>query len=282
MAVILAQNNYGKSRVRMVKVARHGDRHDLQDITVNIACEGDFDTAHTLGDNSRILPTDTMKNTVYALAKQASDIEDIEAFAQRLTAHFLTNNEQISQVTVAISENQWARIPVGGKPHAHSFSKGSDEKRTTKVIATREAVSIESGLEDLLVLKTTKSGFVGYIKDPFTTLHETTDRIFATAVKATWNYADSQIATTTTWQGVRQLLLETFAQHDSLSVQQTLYAMGEVVLESYEGITDIVLSLPNKHCLLVDLSKFGMENNNEIFMPTDEPHGLIEARLTRQ
>jgi urate oxidase len=190
MAVILAQNNYGKSRVRMVKVARHGDRHDLQDLTVNIACEGDFEAAHTLGDNSRILPTDTMKNTVYALAKLASDLEGIEAFARRLALHFLVNNDQISQVTVAISENQWARIPVGGKPHAHSFTKGSDEKRTTKVIATREAITIESGLEDLLVLKTTKSGFVGYIKDPLTTLKETTDRIFATAVKATWKYAD--------------------------------------------------------------------------------------------
>lgn len=281
MAVSLIQNNYGKSRVRLVKVARHGDRHDLQDITVNIACEGDFETAHTLGDNSRILPTDTMKNTVYALAKQASDLEEIEAFAQRLTHHFLTNNPQLSQVTVAISEHQWARIPVGGKLHAHSFAKGSDEKRTTKVIATREATTIESGLEDLLVLKTTKSGFVGYIKDPLTTLKETTDRIFATAVKATWSYADPAIATTAAWQGVRQLLLETFAQHDSLSVQQTLYAMGEVVLESYEGITEIALSLPNKHCLLVDLSPFGMENNNEIFVPTDEPHGLIEARLRR-
>jgi urate oxidase len=131
-------------------------------------------------------------------------------------------------------------------------------------------------------LKTTNSGFTGYIKDQFTTLKETTDRVFATAVKATWKYADPELATAATWQGVRQLLLETFAQHDSLSVQQTLYAMGEVVLESYEGITEIALSLPNKHCLLVDLSKFGMENNNEIFVPTDEPYGLIEARLKRQ
>jgi urate oxidase len=282
MAVILAQNNYGKSRVRMVKVARHGDRHDVQDITVNIACEGDFDTAHTVGDNSRILPTDTMKNTVYALAKQVRDLEDIEAFAQRLTAHFLSNNEQLSQVTASITEQLWTRIAVGGKPHAHSFTKGSDEKRTTTVIAMREAVTIESGLEDLLVLKTTKSGFVGFLKDPFTTLRETTDRIFATAVKARWQYAAPEFATATTWQGVRQLLLETFAEHDSLSVQQTLYAMGEAVLASYEGITEIALSLPNKHCLLVDLSKFGMENSNEIFVPTDEPHGLIEARLQKE
>jgi urate oxidase len=282
MAVILAQNNYGKSRVRMVKVARHGDRHDVQDITVNIACEGDFETAHTLGDNSRILPTDTMKNTVYALAKQVRDLEDIEAFAQRLTAHFLSNNEQLSQVTASITEQLWTRIAVGGKPHAHSFTKGSDEKRTTTVIALREAVTIESGLEDLLVLKTTKSGFVGFLKDPFTTLRETTDRIFATAVKARWQYAAPEFATATTWQGVRQLLLETFAEHDSLSVQQTLYAMGEAVLASYEGITEIALSLPNKHCLLVDLSKFGMENSNEIFVPTDEPHGLIEARLQKE
>ncbi|HYE74694.1 MAG TPA: urate oxidase [Blastocatellia bacterium] len=281
MSVILAHNNYGKSKVRMVKVARHGDRHDLQEINVDIACEGDFETAHTLGDNSKVLPTDTMKNTVYALAKQVSDIEEIEAFALRLKDHFLNHNPQLSRITIEIDESMWTRILVGGKSHHHSFTKGGDEKHTTKVIATRDMVTIESGISDLLILKTTGSGFSGFIKDQYTTLPETTDRIFATVVKASWLYAKPEVATRTTWQGVRQLLLETFALHNSFSVQQTLYAMGENILENFADISEISLSLPNKHCLLVNLSAFGMENNNEIFVPTDEPHGLIEARLSR-
>jgi len=282
MAVILAHDNYGKSRVRMVKVARHGERHDVQEINIAIAFEGDFTTAHTAGDNSHILPTDTMKNTVYALAKQAPDIEEIETFALRLADHFLKHNPQVSRVTIEIAETPWARITVGSKPHLHSFIKGSDEKRTAKIVASHEGGTVEAGIEDLLVMKTTRSGFAGFIKDQYTTLPETDDRIFATAVKANWRYANLESITNSAWHGVRQMILETFAQHDSLSVQQTLYAIGEAVLENYEGITEIALSLPNKHCLLVNLAPFGMENPNQIFVPTDEPHGLIEARLKRQ
>jgi urate oxidase len=281
MSSILAHNNYGKSRVRMVKVARHGERHDLQEITVNISFEGDFAVAHTAGDNSNILPTDTMKNTVYALAKQTPGIEEIESFAQRLTDHFLKNNPQTSRVIIEIAEDQWERIPVGEKPHHHAFVHGSNEKRTARVTATRETVTVESGLEDLLVLKTTMSGFFGFLKDRYTTLKETADRVFATSIKANWLYAKPASASGALWHGVRQTIIETFAQHDSMSVQHTLYAIGDTVLESFEDIVEISLSLPNKHCLLVNLEQFGMENNNEIFVPTDEPHGLIEARVRK-
>jgi urate oxidase len=266
----------------MMKVARHGERHDLQEITVEIAFEGDFEAAHTSGDNANILPTDTMKNTVYALAKQQPVLEEIESFAVRLADHFLHRNPQVSRVIVGIAEHQWARIAIGGRPHQHSFARGSEEKRTTTVTATREYLTIESGVADLLVLKTTMSGFFSFLKDEYTTLPETAERIFATSVKATWLYSRPEAATAVIWHGVRQLILETFAQHDSLSVQHTLYAIGQTVLESYEDLIEISLSMPNKHCLRVDLSQFGMDNNNEIFVPTDEPHGLIEARLTKQ
>jgi urate oxidase len=281
MSAILVQNNYGKSRVRMVKVARHGDRHDLQEIEVKIAFEGDFETAHTVGDNSRILPTDTMKNTVYALAKQSPEIEAIEEFALRLADHFLRENPQTSRVIIEIAEKQWERISVGGRPHAHSFVKTGDEKCTTRVSASRDGISLESGIEDLLILKTTGSGFSGFIKDRYTTLKETDDRIFATSVNAVWQYPTRQAPFKSISRGVRRMILETFADHDSLSVQQTLYAIGEVVLNTYDEITEISLSLPNKHCLLVDLSPFEMTNQNQIFLPIDEPHGLIEARMKR-
>ncbi|HEX9928959.1 MAG TPA: urate oxidase [Pyrinomonadaceae bacterium] len=279
MSIQIVDNNYGKARVRLMKVARHGERHELQNLTVKIAFEGDFTEVHKTGDNSLVLPTDTMKNTVYTLSQQTQEIEEIEVFAMRLADYFLTNNPQVTRTIIEIAEHGWSRIFVGGEPHEHSFIKGGDEKRTAIISATRDGVTVESGVEDLIVLKTTRSGFVGYIKDQYTTLPETTDRIFATSIKAVWRYANA--ATGDAWRDVRQTILETFAEHDSLSVQHTLYAMGEAVLGKFPNIVEIAFSLPNIHCLPVDFTRFGLENDNRIFVPTDEPHGLIEARLSR-
>lgn len=280
MSIRIVHDNYGKSRVRLMKVARNGDWHEIQETTVKIALEGDFDEIHTVGDNSLCLPTDTMKNTVYALAHQKTEIEEIEDFALRLTEHFLANNSQISRVTIEIVEHGWTRLG-NNESHPHSFIKSGDEKRATKVSATRDGAAVESGVVDLIVLKTTKSGFVGYIKDQYTTLPETTDRIFATSIKANWLYENAEAATGDTWRGARQTIIETFAAHDSLSVQHTLYAIGEAILNKFDGIAEISFSLPNIHYLPVDVSRFGLENDNRIFLPTDEPHGLIEARLSR-
>ena len=281
MSVKIVQDNYGKSRVRLIKVARDAARHEFQNLTVNIALEGDFDAIHIDGDNTACLPTDTMKNTVYALAGQTREIEEIEAFGQRLAAHFLTNNAQVSRVIIDIFEHAWKRMKFDGEEHTHSFVRGSGEMRTAKITASRETVTVESGVEDLIVLKTTGSGFAGFIKDAFTTLPETTDRIFSTAIKATWRYGNPNAATDKVFQAIRQTILKVFADHESLSVQHTLYAIGEAILSDFAEIEEIAFSLPNIHCLPIDLSKFGLENDNRIFVPTDEPHGLIEARLTR-
>jgi urate oxidase len=281
MSVKLIHNNYGKSRVRLMKVARRGDFHELQNLTVKIAFEGDFTEVHTIGDNSRVLPTDTMKNTVYTLARQSEEIEEVEVFARRLADYFLAHNAQVTRVIIEIAEHGWTRIEVGGEAHRHSFTKSGDEKRTTRVDAARDGLKIEAGIVDLIVLKTTKSGFAGFIKDRYTTLPEATDRIFCTSVKADWRYANVEAATGDAWRGVRQTILETFAEHDSLSVQHTLYAMGEAVLEKFADVAEISFSLPNIHCLPIDFTRFGEENDNRIFVPTDEPHGLIEARLSR-
>lgn len=281
MPVKIIHDNYGKCRVRLMKIARQGERHELQNLTVKIAFEGDFTEVHTVGDNSQALPTDTMKNTVYTLAHQTQEIEEIETFGLRLANYFLTNNPQVTRVIIEIDEHGWTRINVGGEPHQHSFVKGSDEKRTAIISQTRSGATVESGVEDLIVLKTTRSSFVGFIKDQYTTLPEATDRIFATSIKAIWRYANTDAATREAWRGIRQMILETFAEHDSLSVQHTLYAMGEAVLEKFSDITEIAFSLPNIHCLPIDFTRFGLENDNRIFVPTDEPHGLIEARLSR-
>ena len=281
MPVRIVQNNYGKSRVRLLKVDRRDPRHEIQNLTLNIALEGDFDAIHTDGDNSLCLPTDTMKNTVYALAGQTEEIEPVEAFGRRLAAHLLDNNRQVSRAVIDIAEHGWKRMKFDRAEHDHSFVRGSAEKRTAKIDATRGAVTVAAGIEDLVVLKTTRSGFVGFIKDEYTTLPETTDRIFATAIKAVWRYADADDASDQIFASIRRTVLRVFAEHDSLSVQHTLYAIGEAVLKEFAAVDEIAFSLPNIHCLPVDMTIFGQENDNRIFVPTDEPHGLIEARLSR-
>ena len=281
MTATLVQNNYGTSRVRLAKVTRLPDRHDFKHLTIDITFEGEFEEAHVSGDNRQVLPTDTMKNTVYALAAQTDDIEEIESFGLRLGRHFLAENEQVARVSIDIIEHKYTRIPTDGSPHPHSFTKSGGEKRTTSISMTREKTLVESGLEDLTVIKTTKSGFSGFLKDKYTFLPEADDRIFCTSVKASWRYSTPEAATEELWTGVRKTILDTFAAHDSLSVQHTLHAMGEAVLNDHSSVEEISFSLPNIHCIPVDVTRFGEENKNAIFLPTEEPHGLIEGRLSR-
>ena len=281
MSTTLIENNYGASHVRLIKVRRMQDRHDIKELSVRIQFEGDFETSYTTGDNRSILPADTIKNTVYALAKLYT-IEQIEEFAQQLINHFLTDNPQLRQVRVEVAEYFWTHIPFGGKPHPWSFTPSVPERRTTLVTGTRASVFIESGIENLQIVKTTGAGFQGYLHDPFTTLKETSDRILATAVKASWLYADIEIPFGVYWHGVREAILDAFVEHESRSMQFTLHAIAEAVLERYGDIAEIRLSLPNKDCRLVDLGLFGLENNNEVFAPAEEPYELIEARLRRE
>ena len=275
MPVLLTENRYGKSRVRLVKVERHGPRHNLKDLNVDIRLTGAFEASYTLGDNSSVVATDTMKNTVYALARQAP-VGEIEEFGLRLADHFLSRNAHVSGARIAITENEWTRIHSNGLPHDHSFVQGA-EKRTALI----EQGIVMAGISGLVVLKTTRSAFEGYIHDEYTTLKETKERLFGTAITSEWTYRDGKHAYGDLWRAVRQILLEVFAEHDSLGVQHTLHAMGESVLERVAEIDEIRISMPNRHCLLVDLAPFGMDNPNEVFVPTDEPHGIIEATLRR-
>ena len=270
---VLVADTYGKSRVRLLKLARRADGHDVKEITFQILFQGDFNSCYKSGDNSKILPTDTIKNTVYALARK-HDIVSIEEFGARLVEHFLANNSQVENVRVEMTEHLWTRIA------AAAFTRES-QKRTAVAAGARDGLTIESGIDDLVVLKSSGSAFEGYIKDPYTTLKETKDRIFATAVRATWRYASPNLDFNALWQGVRHTILDTFAAHDSRSVQHTLHALGRDVLAAFPDIAEIQLTMPNKHALLVDLSPFGMDNPNEVFLPIDEPSGYIEATLAR-
>ena len=279
---MLAENRYGKSRIRVVKVKRHPDRHDFREWSVEILLEGDFESCFVEGDNGKILPTDTMKNTVYSLARSSS-AECMEEFGKELVAFFLDRNPQVSAARVSLAEKTWEHVQTGGKPHPTTFVQSSRECQTAEIAAsTKWRAVLRSGLDNLVILKTAGSEFVGFIKDSLTTLPEATDRLFGTAVRARWTYSSPTVAFATLRSKIREILLSVFARHASKSVQHTLYAMGEGVLANVPEISDIELTMPNKHCLLVDLSRFGQDNPNEIFVPIDEPHGTIEARLRRQ
>jgi urate oxidase len=277
---MLVQSAYGKSRVRLVQVRRHGDRHTLRDLTVAIQFKGHYDESYTDGDNTSVLPTDTMKNTVYALAAEAP-ISDPEPFALRLGRHFLERNPRLVRVTIDLTEHLWSRIRNGDREHDHAFIRTGPGTRTVKLQVNRRRTVLWSGIADLLVLKSAGSAFDRFLTDEYTTLPETRDRLLATSMTASWRYRGHDLDFGPSWHAAHAILLDTFATHRSESVQHTLHAMGKAVLEAIEDITAIRLVMPNKHHLPFDLSRLGLENRNEIFVPTDEPHGLIEATITR-
>lgn len=281
MKIKLGENSYGKNAVQLSKIIRHPAYHEFRQITVNVSLKGDFEEAHTEGDNSLILPTDTQKNTVYALAKDHFKTS-IEDFALYLANHFVTTQSQVEQATIEIAEHSYHRMHFDGIEHPHAYISGGSEKRTTLVTKDASSVSVQSGITDLLILKTTDSGFEKYIKDRYTTLKETSDRILATKCEISWTYDKLPADYTEQFNNIRGLLLETFAGHKSLSVQQTLYAMGKAVLEAHAGIREIHLQMPNKHHIPFNLEQFNMQNQNEIFIATDEPYGLIVATVTRE
>jgi len=278
--MMLAHAAYGKSKVRLVQVSRHGDRHELRDLTVAIRFEGEYDASYVAGDNSAVLPTDTMKNTVYALAA-GSPVREPESFGLLLSTHFLSRNPLLRRVRIDLVQHPWGRILVGDREQRQAFVRSGPDTRTATIQATRARTVVGAGVKNLVVLKSAGSAFTGFPRDEYTTLPETTDRIFATSMTATWRYREAGIDCGATWQGIRRTLLEVFAEHRSQSVQHTLHAMGQAVLDTAADVTAIRLVMPNKHHLPVDLTRFGLENRNEIFVPTDEPYGLIEATLVR-
>jgi urate oxidase len=277
----LGENRYGKSRVRVMKVIRHETHHDMKEWNVRVLLHGDFETCFTEGDNSNILPTDTMKNTVYYLARE-SQAATLEEFAIELVDYLLANNPQVSKASAEIEEKSWKHVVVDGAPHATTYQLTGPELQTTEVIRERGSeLGITSGIDGLVILKTTNSAFTGYIKDKLTTLPESTDRIFATRSTVTWEYLETPTSFETSRNKALAALIKTFADHVSLSVQHTLYDMGVAVLDAVPEIARVKLVMPNVHCLLVDLSRFGQQNPNQIFVPTDEPSGYIEAVIER-
>jgi urate oxidase len=279
--IVLGQNNYGKSEVRVFKVKRDTERHEIWDLDVRIALEGDFEAAHVEGDNSQLLATDTMRNTVYALAKDhlTGNIED---FGLALVDHFLEAGATITGAWVEITQYLWSRIEVDGRSHDHSFIRGRGERKARVSGDEGGDRRVEAGIGDVYVLKTTNSGWEGFLRERFTTLPDTNDRILATIVTAKWVYNTTDADFDRLWNGVLQASLKTFTDHFSPSVQNTLYLMGKAVLEAFPEIDRIWYSFPNVHHILYDLARFGIENDKEIFHATQDPYGQIEGWVERK
>jgi len=276
----LGFSQYGKSAVGLLKVFRQGEVQTVREIEVSVLASGDFERAFLSGDNSTTVPTDTIKNTVYALAKEHL-VGSIEEFAFVLADHFLGKYPSFENVTIEIEEKPWARLTFAGQPHAHSFQRGNGGIRTTLLQAGRSHKDLTSGIHDLEVLKSTGSGFVGFPKCDFTTLPEVTDRILATKVSAQWHFSGWPKNFDEAYDRVVTEFLHAFSTEYSKAVQQTLFRMGTLALEAIPELDRVSLRLPNVHFFAYDLARFGMKNEGEIFFPAPNPHGDISATVTR-
>ena len=278
MSVLLARNSYGKSRVRLTKVERHADRHELFEWSLDIQLTGDFVLAYTAGDNRQVVATDTIKNIVYALAADGP-LGSPEAFAVTLCRHYL-KYPQAATAEVRVRVEPWGRAVVNGTSHPHAFVAAGGGTRICTVTATRDGERIVTGLTDMLVAKTTDSAWRDFHRDEYRTLPDTDDRILATSLTAEWTYTR-----TADWNAVyevaRTALIEAFAGHKSLGAQHTLHAMGEAVLAAIPEADEVTLAMPNRHRIPFNLEPFGRANTNSVFVSTDEPHGLISGTIRR-
>jgi urate oxidase len=271
MAITLGPNRYGKAEVRMVHVDRSAPTHGLTDLNVSVALAGDLAAAHTAGDNSHVLPTDTQKNTVYAFAAEHG-VGAVEDFGLRLARHFVTT-PSITRAVVTIEAYPWRRLGP------HSFERDGSETRTARVTVCAEDEHVVSGVTDLVLMNTTDSEFVGFIRDRYTTLPEATDRILATSVTAAWRHSTDAADWNASYDRARKALSEAFTGTYSRALQETLFAMGRAVLAGDSGLAEIRLALPNRHHFLVDTTPFGLPNVGTVFHADDRPYGLIEATV---
>jgi urate oxidase len=278
--IILGKNQYGKAENRLVRIYRDTPRHEIHDVNVSVCLRGDFTAAHLVGDQSDVLPTDTQKQTAYAYAKEKG-LQSIEDYGLTLARHFVGDVEPVLGARIEIEEYAWERAVVDGAEHDHTWVRKGQEVRTAAITVEGADEWVIGGLKDMVILKSTGSEFAGFLTDPYTVLEPTHDRVMATSLVAQWRFTTTEVDWEATYAGVKAALVKQFAVVQSRALQQTLYEMGKAVLETYPEIAEIRLSAPNKHHFVYDLSRFGLENHNEVFHADDRPYGLIQATVTR-
>ncbi len=276
----LIMNKYGKGRVRVMRIHRDGERHEVSQLNVLAMLEGEFAQTYTQADNSKTISTDTIKNVVNIVARENTGLS-VEDFGQALAKKYLDSYAQVSSVAITTHETKWSRLSIGGKPHPHSFVLDSNGKPTVEIHATRQGSTMSSGIDGFTFMKSTQSGWENYIKDPYTTIKETGDRMCATSMVSSWKWSGKPASYPATNAKILNTALEVFSTTYSYSVQDSLYRMGEAVLAAVPEISEISFACPNIHYILMNLSAFGLDNNNDVFLPTDEPHGQIECTVGR-
>ena len=277
----LIKNTYGKGRVRVMRISRDGDTHSVSQLSVKSMLEGDFTRAYTDGDNTTSTSTDTIKNIVNVVARENIGLST-EDYCQVLAQKYLDLYPQVTKVSITAHETKWSRLEIGGKPHPHSFLLDSNGKPTVEVIAPRGGtMTMSSGIDSFTFMKSTQSGWENFYKDKYSTIQPTADRMCATAMVATWTWSGKPASYPATNKMILDTLLEVFATTYSPSVQNSLFHMGEAVLAKVPEISEISMACPNIHFILMNLSAFGLDNNNDVFLPTDEPHGQIECTVGR-
>jgi urate oxidase len=278
--VPLIKNRYGKGRVRIMRIHRDGERQEVSQLNIKVMIEGEFAGTYTHADNTKTVSTDTIKNVVNVVARENTGL-CTEDFCQALARKYLDLYRQVTSVDVTAHETKWSRLSFGGKPHAHSFILDGNGRPTVEVTATREGSALASGIDGFTFMKSTQSGWEDYVKDPYTTLKETDDRICATSMVASWKWSARPQNYPATNAKILATLLEVFGTTYSPSVQDSLYRMGEAALSAAPEISEISMACPNMHFIPINLSAFGLDNNNDVFLPTDEPHGQIECTVGR-
>lgn len=272
----LSANTYGKARVRVMRVYREGAYNEVRELSVQAMLEGDFAAAYTDGDNGRVVATDTIKNIVNIVARENLRAA-AEVFAERLAARLLARYSHVARATVTCRETRWPRADS----HPHHFVLDGNGLGTATVAATRDGTTVTSGIDGFTFMKSTQAGWVGYVQDEYTTLPETTDRIVATAMTATWTWNAAPADYERTNALILRTMLAEFATTYSRGVQDSLFRMAGRALETVPELETVSMACPNKHYIPIDLSRFGLQSDNCVFTATDEPHGQIECTVTR-
>jgi urate oxidase len=278
--VPLIMNRYGKGRVRVMRIHRDGERHEVSQLNIKAMLDGDFSRTFTHADNSKTVSTDTIKNIVNIVARENTGL-GTEEFCQALAKKYFDSYPQVSSVSITAHETRWNRLEIGGKPHPHSFTLDGNGKPFVELNATRQASTMSSGIDGFTFMKSTQSGWEKYVMDPYTTIKETNDRMCATSMVASWKWSGKPASYPATNAKILSTALEVFSTTYSHSVQDSLYRMGEAVLAVVPEISEISMACPNMHFIPMNLSAFGLDNNNDVFLPTDEPHGQIECTVGR-
>lgn len=284
--IVLSDNRYGKAEIRIVRIYRDQPRHEIRDVNVCTVLRGDFADAYVAGDQSKVLPTDTQRQTAYAYAKKPG-LQPIEDYARTLAAHFVDEIAPVDSARIEVEEYAWQRVTVDGSEHDHTWVRQGGEVRTVTVTVAgkgdRQQAWVIGGVKDLVLLKSTGSEFAGFRTDEFTVLAPTHDRMLATSLVAQWRFAaTTAVDWDAVYAGVRQRMVEVFATRYSKALQQTLFDMGKAALEAFPVLAEIRLAAPNNHHVDYDLGRFGIENHGEVYHPDDRPYGLIHATVQRE